>query len=74
MPDDQRDICRHNENIQCQDMRCNRCKHSRLPTKKGGQEGDLVCQNEQSPCNRRKVKGEDYCPYGERKLDDEKTY
>lgn len=56
------------ETLDLKDVRCKDCEYSHPPTRKGGPEGEMVCHNEYSPCNRRKVKGEDYCPYGERRI------
>lgn len=46
-------------------VECRVCIHSKGPGKETGQ-GKITCNNSKSPCNRRRVKGEDYCPYGER--------
>lgn len=51
-------------------VRCKDCKHSTLPselTQRYGVPGTLTCHNRRSPCNRRNVGGDDFCPYGERK-------
>lgn len=51
-------------------VRCKDCKHSTLPselTQRYGVPGTLTCHNRHSPCNRRNVGGDDFCPYGERK-------
>ena len=51
-------------------VRCLDCKHSTLPslvTQRYGVPGALTCHNHNSPCNKRNVKCEGYCPYGERK-------
>lgn len=51
-------------------VRCRDCKHSTLPsliTQRYGVPGTLTCHNHNSPCNKRNVKGECFCPYGERK-------
>ena len=51
-------------------VRCLDCKHSTLPslvTQRYGVPGTLTCHNHNSPCNKRNVKGECFCPYGERK-------
>lgn len=51
-------------------VRCLDCKHSTLPslvTQRYGVPGTLTCHNHNSPCYKRNVKCEGYCPYGERK-------
>ena len=51
-------------------VRCRDCKHSTLPsliTQRYGVPGTLTCHNHNSPCNKRNVKGECFCSYGERK-------
>ena len=51
-------------------VRCKDCKHSTLPavlTQKYGEPGTLTCHNWHSPCNKRNVKWDDFCSYGERK-------
>ena len=51
-------------------VRCRECKHSTLPslvTQRYGVPGTMTCHNHNSPCNKRNVKGECFCPYGERK-------
>ena len=51
-------------------VRCLDCKHSTLPslvTQRYGVPGTLTCHNHNSPCNKRNVKGECFCPYGKRK-------
>lgn len=51
-------------------VRCRDCKHSTLPsliTQRYGVPGTLTCHNHNSPCNKRNVKGECFCPYGKRK-------
>lgn len=51
-------------------VRCRECKHSTLPsliTQRYGVPGTLTCHNHNSPCNKRNVKGECFCPYGKRK-------
>lgn len=51
-------------------VRCLDCKHSTLPslvTQRYGVPGTLTCHNHNSPCNKRNVKGECFCSYGERK-------
>ena len=53
-------------------VRCRDCKHSTLPsliTQRYGVPGTLTCHNHNSPCYKRNVKCEGYCPYGERKED-----
>ena len=48
-------------------VRCRDCKHSTLPsliTQRYGVPGTLTCHNHNSPCNKRNVKGECFCPYG----------
>ena len=50
-------------------VRCRECKYSTLPslvTQRYGVPGTLTCHNHKSPCNKRNVKGECFCPYGER--------
>lgn len=51
-------------------VRCRDCKHSTLPslvTQRYGVPWTLTCHNHNSPCNKRNVKCEGFCPYGERK-------
>lgn len=51
-------------------VRCRDCKYSTPPslvTQKYGVPGALTCHNHNSPCNKRNVKGECFCPYGDRK-------
>ena len=51
-------------------VRCRDCKHSTPPsllTQRYGVPGVLTCHNHNSPCNKRNVKCEGFCPYGERK-------
>lgn len=51
-------------------VRCCDCKYSTLPslvTQRYGVPGTLTCHNHNSPCNKRNVKCEGFCPYGERK-------
>ena len=51
-------------------VRCQDCKHSKLPavlTQRYGEPGTLTCHNWHSPCNKRNVKQNDFCSYGERK-------
>ena len=57
------------ETIDTEKTRCKDCRHTKQPKER--KEGILVCKNENSPCNRRKVKIEDYCPYGERRIEGE---
>ena len=50
-------------------VRCLDCKYSTLPslvTQRYGVPGSLTCHNHNSPCNKRNVKGEGFCPYGDR--------
>lgn len=49
-------------------VRCNDCKHSTPPsmvTQRYGEPGTLTCHNYKSPCNRRNVKSDWFCPCGE---------
>ena len=49
-------------------VRCRECCHSSLPsgfTQRYGEPGTLSCHY--GPCNRRNVKGDDFCSYGQRK-------
>lgn len=51
-------------------VRCKNCKCSTLPavlTQKYGNPGTLTCHNWKSPCNKRNVRSDGFCPYGERK-------
>ena len=51
-------------------VRCRDCKHSTLPsliTQRYRVPGTLTCHNHNSPCNKRNVNGECFCPYGKRK-------
>ena len=51
-------------------VRCKDCKDSKLPavlTQKYGEPGTLTCHNWHSPCNKRNVKQDDFCSYGERR-------
>ena len=51
-------------------VRCRDCKYSTLPslvTQRYGVPGAMTCHNHKSPCNKRNVNGECFCPYGERK-------
>lgn len=50
------------------DVTCAECCFSRKSVARS-LAGFLICDNEKSPCNRRKVKSENYCPYGERSKD-----
>ena len=53
-------------------VRCNDCKHSTPPsmvTQRYGEPGTLTCHNYKSPCNRRNVKSDWFCPCGERGTD-----
>ena len=53
-------------------VRCKNCQHSKLPavlTQKYGEPGTLTCHNWHSPCNKRNVKQDDFCSYGERRTD-----
>lgn len=53
-------------------VRCKDCKHSTLPavlTQRYGKPGTLTCHNAKSPCNKRNVKSDGFCPYGERRTD-----
>lgn len=49
--------------------RCYECKYSEESNDTSKKAGTLVCCNKQTPCNRRTVSQEFYCPYGERKTD-----
>ena len=54
-------------------VRCRDCIHHKLPavlTQKYGEPGTLTCHNWHSPCNKRNVKQDDFCSYGERKYND----
>lgn len=55
-------------NVQCKD-----CEFA-APYSQRGSNGSMVCHNEKSPCNRRKVPGDYYCPCGERRKNGEKDY
>ena len=49
-------------------VRCRECRHSSLPsgfTQRYGEPGTLSCHY--GPCNRRNVKEDDFCSYGQRK-------
>ena len=51
-------------------VRCKDCKHSKLPslvTQRYGEPGTLTCHNPNSPCNKRNVRQDDFCPRGERR-------
>ena len=51
-------------------VRCQECRYSSLPsgfTQRYGEPGTLSCHY--GPCNRRNVKGDDFCSYGQRKED-----
>lgn len=51
-------------------VRCRECKHSSLPsgfTQRYGEPGTLSCHF--GPCNRRNVNGNDFCSYGQRKIE-----
>ena len=53
-------------------VRCKDCQHSKLPavlTQKYGEPGTLTCHNWHSHCNKRNVKSDDFCSYGERITD-----
>lgn len=57
-------------------VRCKDCKHHKLPavlTQKYGEPGTLTCHNWHSPCNKRNVKQDDFCSYGERKDNEENS-
>lgn len=54
-------------------VRCSSCQHSTLPavlTQRYGEPGTLTCHNWKSPCNKRNVKADDFCSYGDRKEGD----
>jgi hypothetical protein len=54
-------------------VRCKECKHSRTPGNTSiryGLPGTVTCANPNSPCHYRHTKGEDYCPYGQRREHD----
>lgn len=55
--------------VDTEPIRCQECAFSREAARNGSVDS-LVCQNADSPCNRRKVPREYYCPYGERKDND----
>lgn len=49
-------------------VHCKDCKYSTLPselTQRYGKPGTLTCHNKYSPCNRRNVRENDFCSYGE---------
>ena len=51
-------------------VRCRECRHSSLPsgfTQKYGEPGTLSCHF--GPCNRRNVNENDFCSYGQRKIE-----
>ena len=51
-------------------VRCRECRHSSLPsgfTQRYGEPGTLSCHF--GPCNRRNVNGNDFCSYGQRKIE-----
>lgn len=51
-------------------VRCRECRHSSLPsgfTQRYGKPGTLSCHF--GPCNRRNVNGNDFCSYGQRKIE-----
>ena len=53
-------------------VRCKDCNHSKLPsmvTQRYGVPGTLTCHNPKSPCNRRNVNQDGFCPFGERRTD-----
>lgn len=50
--------------------RCSDCAHSTLPselTQRYGEPGTLTCHNMHAPSNRRNVRSNDFCSYGEKK-------
>jgi hypothetical protein len=52
-------------------VRCKDCKYSTLPselTQRYGKAGTLTCHNKYSPCNRRNVSENDFCSYGEERV------
>lgn len=52
-------------------VRCRECRHSSLPsgfTQRYGEPGTLSCHF--GPCNRRNVNENDFCSYGQRKIED----
>ena len=51
-------------------VRCRECRHSSLPsgfTQRYGEPGTLSCHF--GPCNRRNVNENDFCSYGQRKIE-----
>ena len=51
--------------------RCKDCAHSTLPpelTQRYGKPGTLTCHNMRAPSNRRNVGSNDFCSYGEPKM------
>ena len=53
-------------------VRCRECRHSSLPsgfTQRYGEPGTLSCHF--GPCNRRNVNENDFCSYGQRKIETE---
>lgn len=57
-------------------VHCKDCKHSTLPselTQRYGKPGTLTCHNMHAPSNRRNVGSNDFCSYGERRVDDAKA-
>lgn len=51
-------------------VRCRECRHSSLPsgfTQRYGEPGTLSCHF--GPCNRRNVNGNDFCSYGQHKIE-----
>ena len=51
-------------------VRCRECRYSSLPsgfTQRYGEPGTLSCHF--GPCNRRNVNGNDFCSYGQRKIE-----
>lgn len=69
-----REICYGVENIPATDVvpvvRCRECRYSSLPsgfTQRYGEPGTLSCHF--GPCNRRNVNVNDFCSYGQRKIE-----
>lgn len=57
-------------------VHCKDCKHSTLPselTQRYGKPGTLTCHNMHAPSNRRNVGSNDFCSYGERRVDNAKA-
>lgn len=57
-------------------VHCKDCKHSALPselTQRYGKPGTLTCHNMHAPSNRRNVGSNDFCSYGERRVDNAKA-